>query len=148
MAESRENGGHCLILVITLYERTFGLWVDTVLDIVENTVEIQLRSNSHALLGTIDLGGEAVEFVDACHYYRTAFQEPSDRSSQGKTNVLIVDKETGMHDLLTPLLASAGHKITAVETAEQANKLMEHMDFGVILLDFERRPAHRKLRHG
>jgi two-component system chemotaxis sensor kinase CheA len=135
VAESCENGGHCLILVITLYERTFGLWVDTVLDIVENTVEIQLRSNSHELLGTIDLGGEAVEFVDTCHYYKTAFQEPSDRSSQGKTNVLIVDKETGMHDLLAPLLASAGHKVTAVETAEQANKLLEHMDFGVILLD-------------
>lgn len=135
VAESRANADHCLILVITLYERTFGLWVDSVLDIVENTPEIQLRSNSSALLGTVDLRGDAVEFVDACYYYKMAFQEPLDRSSRGKANVLIVDNEPGMHDLLTPLLASAGHKVTAVETAEQAAKLLERMDFGVILLD-------------
>ena len=135
VAESCENAGHCLVLVITLYERTFGLWVDSVMDIVENTAEIQLRSNSNALLGTIDLRGEAVEFVDVCYYYRMAFQEPAERSSQAKTNVLIVDEQPGMRDLLTPLLASAGHKVTVVETAEQANKLLEQLDFGVILLD-------------
>ena len=53
----------------------------------------------------------------------------------GKAELLIVDSEPGIHELLTPLLASAGHKVTAVETAEQANKLLHHKNFGVILLD-------------
>ena len=133
VAEASGISDHCLILVITLYDRTFGLWVDSVLDIVESEAEIQLISSSPSLLGTVDLHGGAVEFVDVGYYYRMAFQEA--RSARGKAELLIVDSEPGMHELLTPLLASAGHKVTAVETAEQANKLLHHINFGVILLD-------------
>ena len=126
-----------MILVITLYDRTFGLWVDSVLDIVDSTAEIQLISSSPSLLGTGDLRGAAVEFIDAGYYYRTAFQEPLKSGGYGKADLLIVDSEPGMHDLLTPLLASAGHKVTAVETAEQANKLLQQRNFGVVLMDLK-----------
>ena len=134
VAESSQTSGMCLILVITLYDRTFGLWVDSVLDIVESETEIQLISSSPSLLGTVDLRGEAVEFIDVGYYYRMAFQE-AHQATKGKAELLIVDSEPGIHELLTPLLASAGHKVTAVETAEQANKLLHHKNFGVILMD-------------
>jgi chemotaxis signal transduction protein len=124
----------CLILIITLYDKTFGLWVDSVLDIVESETEIQLISSSPSLLGTVDLRGEAVEFIDVGYYYRMAFQE-AHQVNKGKAELLIVDSEPGMHELLTPLLASAGHKVTAVETAEQANKFLHIKNFGVILMD-------------
>ncbi len=134
VAETCETSANCLILVITLYDRTFGLWVDSVVDIVESQAEIQLISSSPSLLGTADLRGGAVEFIDVGYYYRIAFQEAR-QPVRGKAELLIVDSEPGMHELLTPLLASAGHKVTAVETAEQANKLLHHKNFGVILLD-------------
>jgi hypothetical protein len=104
------------------------------LDIVDSETEIQLISSSPSLLGTVDLRGEAVEFIDVGYYYRMAFQE-AQQVSKGKAELLIVDSQPGIHELLTPLLASAGHKVTAVETAEQANKLLYHKNFGVILLD-------------
>jgi two-component system chemotaxis sensor kinase CheA len=122
----------CLLLVIALNDKIFGLWVDTVLDIVETAAEIQVVSNTPWLLGTIDLNGVAVEFIDTGYYYRLAFQDTL--RTAGSANLLIVDSEPGMHDLLTPLLASAGHKVTAVETAEQANRLLQQTTFGVILL--------------
>ncbi len=134
VAEAIQTSDKCLILVITLYDRTFGLWVDSVLDIVDSEAEIQLISSSPSLLGTVDLRGSAVEFIDVGYYYRMAFQEAAG-SVRNKAELLIVDSEPGMHELLTPLLASAGHKVTAVETAEQANKLLQHTNFGVILLD-------------
>ncbi len=140
VAEANQTLDKCLILVITLYDRTFGLWVDSVLDIVESEAEIQLISSSPALLGTVDLRGSAVEFIDVGYYYRTAFQETAATSTRSKAELLIVDSEPGMHELLTPLLASAGHKVTAVETAEQANKLLQHVNFGVILLDAKSAP--------
>ncbi len=135
VAETSANSNSCLILVISLYDRTFGLWVDSVLDIVESTAEIQLISTAPSLLGTVDLGGDAVEFIDAGYYYRLAYQDSVRSAEHSKTNLLIVDGEPGMRDLLTPLLASAGHKVTSVETAEQANKLLQNTKFGVILLD-------------
>ena len=139
VAEANQTSDKCLILVITLYDRTFGLWVDSVLDIVESAAEIQLISSSPSLLGTVDLRGSAVEFIDVGYYYRKAFQENA-TSVRNKAELLIVDSEPGMHELLTPLLASAGHKVTAVETAEQANKLLQHTNFGVILLDAKSAP--------
>ena len=139
VAEASQTSDKCLILVIALYDRTFGLWVDSVLDIVESEAEIQLISSSPSLLGTVDLRGSAVEFIDVGYYYRMAFQEGA-TSARKKADLLIVDSEPGMHELLTPLLASAGHKVTAVETAEQANKLLQHMNFGVILLDAKSAP--------
>ena len=104
------------------------------MDIVESETEIQLISSSPSLLGTVDLRGEAVEFIDVGYYYRMAFQE-AHQATKGKAELLIVDSEPGIHELLTPLLASAGHNVTAVETAEQANKLLHHKNFGVILMD-------------
>jgi two-component system chemotaxis sensor kinase CheA len=134
VAEGGEISGSCLILVITLYDRTFGLWVDSVLDIVESEAEIQLISSSPSLLGTADLRGGAVEFIDVGYYYRMAFQEAR-QTARSKAELLIVDSEPGIHELLTPLLASAGHKVTVVDSPEQANKLLQHKNFGVILLD-------------
>jgi two-component system, chemotaxis family, sensor kinase CheA len=129
------EGDSTLILVLSLYGRVFGLAVESVLDIVESQAEIQLVSDAPSLLGTADLGGDAVEFIDAGHYYRLAFQASSRSADQGKANVLVVDGEPGAHDMLTPILASAGHKVTAAETAEQANRLLKLQTFGVILLD-------------
>ena len=131
---AEEKRGTCLILVIALYNQIFGLWVDSVLDIVESQTGIQLISSSPALLGTAVLHGSTVEFIDAGYYYRMAFEEPL-RPSAGKAELLIVGSETGMHELLKPLLVSAGHKITAAETADQASELLRHTTFGVILLD-------------
>lgn len=134
VAEAGEKAGACLILVIVLYNQTFGLWVDSVLDIVESQTEIQLISSSPALLGTATLRGGTVEFIDAGYYYRMAFQEARGPAA-AKAELLIVDGEPGMHELLKPLLTSAGHKVTAVETADEANELLQHRTFGVILLD-------------
>jgi two-component system, chemotaxis family, sensor kinase CheA len=125
----------CLILILSLYDRIFGLCVDSVLDIVESTAEIQLVSGAPFLLGTADLDGLAVEFIDAGYYYRMAFQDADRPIERAKAEVLIVDSEPGAHDMLTPILTSAGHKATAVETAEQANKLLKHKNFGVVLMD-------------
>jgi two-component system, chemotaxis family, sensor kinase CheA len=129
------NSDSCLILILSLYDRTFGLCIDSVLDIVESIAEIQLVSGEPSLLGAADLGGVAVEFVDAGHFYRMAFQDADRSAEDAKTDVLIVDCEPGAQGMLTPILASAGHRAIAVETVEQANKLLKQKSFGVILMD-------------
>ena len=44
-----------------------------------------------------------------------------------------------MQDMLSPVLTSAGHRVTSAETAEQANKLMQQAEYGVIVLDAKSR---------
>ena len=133
------NTDTCLILIITLHDRTFGLWVDEVLDIVETVGEIQLASESPSVIGTMDLRGNAVEFIDTGYYFGLAYQAAQQVSEAHHANLLIVGNDPGMQDMLSPVLTSAGHKVTAAETAEQANKLLQQADFGVIVLDSKSR---------
>ena len=120
MAGAGVTAGKCLILVLSVYGKTFGLWVDSVLDIVESAAEIQLSSGSPSVLGAADIQGTAVEFIDAGYYFRKAFEESLRGADKSKANLLIVDSEAGAHDMLRPILTAAGHKVTAVETAELA----------------------------
>jgi two-component system, chemotaxis family, sensor kinase CheA len=135
---SKEN---CLILIITLHDRTFGLWVDEVLDIVETAGEIQLASDSSSIIGTMDLRGTAVEFIDTGYYFGLAYQAAQQITETRHANLLLVGSDQGMQDMLSPILASAGHKVTAAENAEQANKLLQQADFGVIVLDSKSRDS-------
>jgi two-component system, chemotaxis family, sensor kinase CheA len=135
---SKEN---CLILIITLHDRTFGLWVDEVLDIVETVGEIQLASESSPIIGTMDLRGTAVEFIDTGYYFGLAYQSAQQDTDARHANLLLVGSDQGMQDMLSPVLASAGHRVTAAESAEQANKLLQQSDFGVIVLDNKSRES-------
>jgi len=135
------NTETCLILIITLHDRTFGLWVDEVMDIVETSGEIQLASYTPSIIGTIDLRGTAVEFIDTGYYFGLAYQAAQHVSETQHANLLLVGNDPGMQDMLSPVLSSAGHKVTAAETAEQANKLLQQSDYGVIVLDAKFRDA-------
>ena len=135
------NTETCLILIITLHDRTFGLWVDEVLDIVETAGEIQLTSDTPSIIGTIDLCGTAVEFIDTGYYFGQAYRAAQQVTEAHHANLLLVGSDPGMQDMLSPVLTSAGHKVTAAETAEQANKLLRQSDFGVIVLDAKSRGA-------
>ncbi|MGO9485174.1 MAG: chemotaxis protein CheW, partial [Rhodomicrobium sp.] len=135
------NTETCLILIITLHDRTFGLWVDEVLDIIETVGEIQLASDSPSIIGTMDLRGTAVEFIDTGYYFGLAYQAAQRMTESHQANLLIVGSDPGMQDMLSPVLTSAGHKVTAAETAEQANKLLQQANFGVIVLDSKSRAS-------
>ncbi len=128
----------CLILIMSLHDKTFGLWADEVLDIVETTGELQLASSSPSVTGTMDVCGCAVEFIDAGYYYGLAYPAPQ-YPELHQANLLIASGEPGMQDMLAPLLASAGHNVTSAETPEQANKLLQQTNFGVIVLDSKSR---------
>ncbi len=131
-----QESGSCLILIIAFQDRTFGLWIDEVLDIVQGTNEIQIASSSPELIGTMDLRGVPAEYIDAGYYYRLAYRD-AHRPPASPVKLLIVDSERGVHDVLCASLAAAGYAATAVATAEEANELLQLTDYGLILLDSE-----------
>jgi DNA-binding NtrC family response regulator len=106
-------------------------------DIIESTSEIQLAKSSISVIGTLDLAGAAVEFIDTGYYYRLAFEEAVDDTR--RAGLLIFDGEPGMQDMLTPVLASAGHKVTTAGSAEQANALLQSSNFSAVIVDSKAR---------
>jgi two-component system chemotaxis sensor kinase CheA len=133
------------ILVFADGNRSMGLLVDEIVDIVEERMNVQLGTEQVGLLGGAIIAGKATEIIDAGHYLTLAFDNwfAKERHRQDDTKsdtkrVLLVDDSPFFRNLLTPLLSVAGYDVTSVEGADKALALCEAgKDFDVIVSDIE-----------
>jgi two-component system chemotaxis sensor kinase CheA len=133
------------LLVFTDQERSMGLVVDEIIDIVEDNLKIEIAANETGVIGTAILDGKATDIVDAGHYLTLAFNDwfsgrdgnSGDTSLRGK-RILLVDDSPFFRNLLTPMLSVAGYNVTTVDSAGKALSMCEEgVDFDVIISDIE-----------
>ncbi len=134
------------ILVFADGTRSMGLMVDEILDIVEERLKIELRTDRPGLMGSAIISGKATELIDTQHYLTMAFQDwfgtPVSSSfgevEEAAKKVLLVDDSPFFRNLLGPLLMVAGYDVTTAESADEALVLCEEgKDFDVIVSDIE-----------
>lgn len=134
------------ILVFTDRERSMGLAVDTIVDIVEERLNIELASDMPGIIGSAIINGKATDVIDAGFFLTQAFSDwfgaegsknPDTNESHSK-RVLLVDDSPFFRNLLAPLLSVAGYKVTTSESAQSALKLLESgAAYDVIISDIE-----------
>ena len=133
------------ILVFADRERSMGLVVDEIVDIVEERLTVELAADRPGLIGSAIVAGKATELIDAGHYLTRAYHDwfhaagEIDYSGRQKPKrVLLVDDSPFFRNLLTPLLSVAGYEVTTVESGDHALGLCEAgEDFDVIISDIE-----------
>lgn len=134
------------VLVFAENERSMGLMVDEIVDIIEDRIEINMKTERRGLMGSAIIGGKATEVIDAGHYLSQAFADwfdadataPEDKKDLTGKRVLLVDDSPFFRNLLTPLLTVAGYDVTAAENAMAALAYCEEgRDFDVIVSDIE-----------
>ena len=133
------------ILVFSDKERSMGLLVDEIVDIVEDVLHVELGSDQPGLIGSAVLAGKATDLVDTGYYLMQAYDDWFGSRSDGALDhvarairVLLVDDSPFFRNLLTPLLTIAGYEVSAVESADRALHLHEAgEDFDVIISDIE-----------
>jgi len=134
------------VLVFAEKERSMGLMVDEIVDIIEDRIEINMKTDRRGLMGSAIIGGKATEIIDAGHYLSQAFADwfdadataPEDMKDMTGKRVLLVDDSPFFRNLLTPLLTVAGYEVTAAENANVALSYCEEgRDFDVIVSDIE-----------
>ncbi len=129
-------------LVFAEGERSMGLVVAEILDIIEERLDVELGSAKPGFLGTAVVAGAATEIIDAGHFLSNAFDDWSSGahvSTDGKArHILLVDDSPFFRNLLSPLLQVAGYEVTTVESGDKALELCEAgRDFDIILSDIE-----------
>ncbi|MBU0726081.1 MAG: chemotaxis protein CheW [Alphaproteobacteria bacterium] len=140
-----KRSGHQPVLVFADQDRSMGLMVDEIVDIVEDRIEINMKTERPGLMGSAIIGGKATEVVDAGYYLQQAFADWFDAESQQEVTanqigkrVLLVDDSPFFRNLLTPLLTVAGYDVTTADNASTALAYCEEgRDFDVIVSDIE-----------
>lgn len=141
---SVQSEGRQPVLVFADGDRSMGLVVDEIVDIVEESLKIELTVDQPGLIGTAVVSGKATDIIDAGFYLTQAWGDwfGSPDQEYGKQNagkrVLLVDDSPFFLNLLTPLLSVAGYDVVSVDGADKALSMRDAGDdFDVIISDIE-----------
>ncbi|MDO9076877.1 MAG: chemotaxis protein CheA [Brevundimonas sp.] len=153
-----EGGERRPLLVFARDDRTVGLLVNEIVDIVESAVTTDMPGAGAGALGGLIIGGVATELIDVGYYWRQALQEgeevapataaasPITASPAGgrvvgagagnSRRLLLVDQSPFSQLLLQPLLAQAGYEVTvAVDPAAALSLYDAGEHFHLIMAD-------------
>jgi two-component system chemotaxis sensor kinase CheA len=144
-AYQMHSEGRQPILVFAEHDRSMGLAVDEIVDIVEDHLSVELTADRPGLIGSAIVAGKATEIIDAGYYLTQAFRDWFHTETdvdfgvgRKAKRVLLVDDSPFFRNLLTPLLTVAGYDVTTVDSGDRALGLCEAgEDFDVIISDIE-----------
>ena len=129
--------GDNIVFVISPDGEPFGLLVDSIVDIIEDHLDVEIGGGSPGIIGAADISGKVVELLDIAYFIdivHPAQERPKDR----KSRLLVVDDAAFFRDMLAATLQAAGFDVVKAGTAAQAVALATRdPDFDVILLDAE-----------
>jgi two-component system chemotaxis sensor kinase CheA len=117
------------VLVFNDGDRSMGLMVDEIVDVVEDRLDIELSGARPGLLGSAVIGGTATDVIDTGYWLTQAWQDwfhSSQANTQAKSRrVLVVEDSDFFRQLVTPILGAAGFRVTAASSAADALRLRE-----------------------
>ncbi|MEO0393856.1 MAG: chemotaxis protein CheW, partial [Pseudomonadota bacterium] len=132
------------ILVFADDDRSMGLVVDEIVDIVEDTIKVQLAPERDGLVGSAIISGQATEVIDVGFFLNQAFADWfSARPRVAETlsaekRILLVDDSPFFRNLMRPLLVAAGYAVTTVDSAGEALDICNSGElFDAIVSDIE-----------
>jgi two-component system chemotaxis sensor kinase CheA len=136
--------GRQAVLVFTEQDRSMGLVVDEIVDIVEDSLKVEITADRPGLIGSAVISGKATDVVDAGHYLTQAYPNwlghgsDSDEGAITGKDVLLVDDSPFFRNLLAPILSVAGFNVTTADSAVNALELRDRgQNFDVIISDIE-----------
>ncbi|PZR15865.1 MAG: hybrid sensor histidine kinase/response regulator [Azospirillum brasilense] len=125
------------VLVFTERDRAMGLMVDSILDVVEDSLRIEQASTCPGYLGTAVIAGRAAEVLD-CAWWLEQGGEGWFEAAAVRTRLLLVEDSAFFRGVVAPMLSAAGYQVTAVANGAEALRLREAEEgFDAIVSDIE-----------
>lgn len=125
------------VLVFTERDRAMGLMVDSILDVVEDSLRIEQASTCPGYLGTAVIAGRATEVLD-CAWWLEQSGEGWFEAGTARMRLLLVEDSAFFRGVVAPMLSAAGYQVTAVANGAEALRLRETEEgFDAIVSDIE-----------
>ncbi len=132
------------VLVFTERERSMGLAVDDIVDIVEDELKIELAGAKDGVIGSSIIDGKATDVVDVRYYLTQAFEDwfspdrNADTTIDPAKKLLLVDDSRFFRNLFAPYLSAAGFEVVTADSAKTACDIIDEGDrFAAIVSDIE-----------
>jgi two-component system chemotaxis sensor kinase CheA len=133
------------VLVFSDRDRSMGLVVDEIIDVLEETLTIEIAAEKEGILGSAVIGGRSTDIIDVTHFLTKAYPgwfgaEAADvvGTASAKKKLLVVEDSDFFRALLVPILEAAGYAVTAVANAAQALRIRDAgQRFDAIISDIE-----------
>jgi two-component system chemotaxis sensor kinase CheA len=137
-----KSHGQQSLLVFSDEGRSMGLMVDEIVDIVDDTLNIEVRGNRPGVLGSAVIKGQATEIIDIEHYLPLAFEDwfrsKDFYEKRISRTVLLVDDSAFFRNMLAPVLKAAGYDVTTAAGGEEAMAMFQKgRRFDVVLTDID-----------
>lgn len=108
------------ILIISGAGQSMGLLVEEIVDVTDEYLDLQRESAAAHILGSIQLRGSVVEFLDVTYFMKLACPAALARGVNQRLKILLVDDKAFFRDMLAPILAAAGYDVTCAASAHEA----------------------------
>ena len=141
------SNGRQPVLVFAERERTVGLIVDEILDIVEDDIKVEFPGTQEGILGSAVIVGKATELVDVGPFLTAAYPDwfgtdeevsPAADPRAPRKRLLLVDDSAFFLRLLAPKLAISGYEVIEALGGGEALALHDRgIDVDVIVSDIE-----------
>lgn len=139
------ESGRQPVLVFSDDDRTMGLVVDEIVDIVDEQLNVEMASAKEGLIGSAIVREKATDLIDVAFYLKQCFGNWFDRGNPkslgGETvnqTILLVDDSPFFRNMLVPLLNAAGYDVSTAENGAKALELREKGNsYDIIISDVE-----------
>lgn len=130
------------VIVFSYDNKTLGLVVDEIIDIVVASYDIKIASTDKRFLGGMVIEGKTTDIIDVANLLADIVGFSADEDMQVKagndSRLLYVEDSPFFRSINVPFLTAAGYKVKAVNNAKEALALLEsNPAFDVIVSDIE-----------
>ncbi|MFN0264568.1 chemotaxis protein CheW [Tepidamorphus sp. 3E244] len=130
------------MLVFTENNRSMGLVIDKIVDIVEDELNIEVQSALPGILGSAVVKDHATEIIDVGHFLPMAFDDWFGRKEMSAASldrtIMLVDDSPFFLNMLSPVLKSAGYKVKTYSSGAAAFAALEAgEEFDLVVSDIE-----------
>jgi two-component system chemotaxis sensor kinase CheA len=131
------------LVIVSDGELTLGLAVDAIIDIVEETLDVELEATQdRGVIGSAVIRGRATDILDLAHYLPKA--DPSwlgtrrAEAPASTARVLLVEPSEFLREMLSPVLKASGQAIAFTGDFGAAGRLAAETDVATVLIDLDR----------
>ena len=130
------------LLIFSDGEHTMGMAVEAIVDIIEQSFEVEFALHEPGILGSAVIGGRATDMIDLAHYLPLAYPDwltgKRKASSSTMATVLLVEHSTFIRDMLAPVIRAAGfNPICCAGAADAIAALKANTSLSAIIFDVE-----------